>query len=66
MHRSRNWATNSHMKAHAGNTGFASNGVTCKLGALCFYSTLVVADSFVLRYPYERQALKTFNSILTQ
>lgn len=54
------------MKAHAGNTGFASNGVTCKLGALCFYSTLVVADSFVLRYPYERQALKTFNSILTQ
>jgi hypothetical protein len=38
------------------NTGFASGGVTCKLGALCFYSSSVQVDSFVLRNPPERQA----------
>lgn len=32
----------------AGNTGFASGGVTCELGALCFYSSSVLVDSFVL------------------
>ncbi|GMQ25735.1 hypothetical protein Aoki45_24170 [Algoriphagus sp. oki45] len=42
----------------AGNTGFASGGVTCKLGALCFYSSLVLIDSFVLRNPPERKARK--------
>lgn len=31
------------------NTGFASGGVTCKLGTLCFYSSSVQADSFRLR-----------------
>jgi len=35
----------------ASNTGFASGGVTCKLGALCFYSSSVQVDSFVLRNP---------------
>ncbi|PSL01236.1 hypothetical protein CLV48_11438 [Cecembia rubra] len=40
------------------NTGFASGGVTCKLGALCFYSNLVQVDSFVLRNPPERKARK--------
>lgn len=40
------------------NTGFASGGVTCKLGALCFYSSSVLADSFVLRNPPERKARK--------
>jgi len=40
----------------ATNTGFASGGVTCKLGALCFYSSSVLADSFVLRIPPERKA----------
>ena len=40
----------------AGNTGFASGGVTCKLGALCFYSSSVLVDSFVLRNPPERKA----------
>ena len=40
------------------NTGFASGGVTCKLGALCFVSSVVLADSFVLRNPPERKALK--------
>lgn len=30
------------------NTGFASGGVTCKLGALCFYLSSVLVDSFVL------------------
>jgi len=38
------------------NTGFASGGVTCKLGALCFYSSSVLVDSFVLRNPPERKA----------
>ena len=38
------------------NTGFASGGVSCKLGALCFYSSVVLADSFVLRNPPERKA----------
>jgi len=40
----------------AHNTGFASGGVTCKLGALCFYSASVQVDSFVLRNPPERKA----------
>ena len=30
------------------NTGFASGGVTCKLEALCFYSSVVLVDSFVV------------------
>ena len=38
------------------NTGFASGGVTCKLGASCFYSSSVLVDSFVLRNPPERKA----------
>ena len=38
------------------NTGFASGGVMCKLGALCFVSSVVLADSFVLRNPPERKA----------
>ncbi len=42
------------------NTGFASGGVTCKLGALCFYSSSVQVDSFVLRYPPERKARKRY------
>ncbi len=42
----------------ATNTGFASGGLTCKLGALCFYSSSVLADSFVLRNPPERKARK--------
>ena len=40
------------------NTGFASGGLTCKLGALCFYSSSVQVDSFVLRNPPERKARK--------
>jgi len=43
-----------------GNTGFASGGVTCKLEAFCFYSNLVLADSFVLRNPPERKARKRY------
>jgi hypothetical protein len=42
----------------AGNTGFASGGLTCKFGALCFYSSVVLVDSFVLRNPPERKARK--------
>ena len=40
----------------AHNTGFASGGVTYKLGAFCFYSSSVLVDSFVLRNPPERKA----------
>ncbi len=40
------------------NTGFALGGVTCKLGAFCFYSSSVRVDSFVLRNPPERKARK--------
>ena len=40
------------------NTGFASGGVTYKIGALCIYSSVVPADSFVLRNPPERKARK--------
>jgi hypothetical protein len=42
------------------NTGFASGGLTCKLGALCFYSSEVLVDSFVLRNPPERKARKRY------
>jgi len=35
-------------KTPAANTGFASGGVRCKLGALCFYSSSVQVDSFVV------------------
>ena len=42
----------------AANTGFASGGLTCKLGALCFYSSSVKVDSFVLRNPPEHKARK--------
>ena len=42
----------------AGNTGFASGGVTCNLGALCFYSSSVLVDRFVLQNPPEREARK--------
>jgi len=41
----------------AHNTGFASGGVTCKLGALCFYLSSVLVDSFVLRNLPERKTL---------
>jgi hypothetical protein len=47
----------------APNTGFASGGVTCKLGALCFLSSVVLVDSFVLRNPPERKARKRWLSL---
>ena len=50
----------------AGNTGFASGGVTCKLGALCFYASSVQVDSSVLRNPPERKALKRCVIYLTK
>jgi len=48
------------------NTGFASGGVTCKLGALCFYSSSVLVDSFVLRNPPERKAQKRWQQAKTR
>ncbi|MFM7854502.1 MAG: hypothetical protein ACKO96_21905 [Flammeovirgaceae bacterium] len=50
--------TSSERRKTAYNTGFASGGVTCKLGALCFYSNSVQVDSLVLRNPPERKARK--------
>jgi len=47
----------------AANTGFASGGVPCKLGALCFYSSSVLVDSFVLRNPPERKARKRYRQV---
>ena len=38
-------------KTTTANTGFASGGVTCKLGALYFYLSSVLVDSFMLRNP---------------
>jgi hypothetical protein len=43
-------------EARTANTGLASGGVTCELGALCFYSSSVQVDSFVLRNLPERNA----------
>jgi DNA-binding LytR/AlgR family response regulator len=48
----------------ATNTGFASGGVMCKLGTLCFYSSAVLVDSFVLRNPPERKARKRYVQLL--
>ncbi len=45
----------------ADNTGFASGGVTCKLGALFFVSSSVLVDSFVLRNPPERKARNRYS-----
>jgi hypothetical protein len=45
-------------ESRTANTGFASGGVTCKLGVLCFFSNSVLIDSFVLLSPPERQARK--------
>jgi hypothetical protein len=47
-------------KQRTANTGFASGGLTCKLGAMCFYSSSVQVDSFVLRNPPERKARKLY------
>ena len=48
------------------NTGFASGGVTCKLGALCIYSSVVLVDSFVLQNPPERKARNRWCEYLTR
>jgi len=49
--------------ARSAYTGFASGGVTCKLGALCFYSSSVQVDSFVLRNPPERKARNRYGQV---
>jgi hypothetical protein len=43
--------TDDRKEARTANTGFASGGATCKFGALCFYSSSVLVDSFVIRNP---------------
>lgn len=40
----------------AASTGIASGGVTYKFGALCFYSNVVLVDSFELKNPPERKS----------
>lgn len=49
----------------ADNSTFARGGVTCKLGALCSYSSSVLVDSFMLRNPPERKALNPLLLFLT-
>lgn len=60
------WTTiwNNTYKSPAANTGFASGGVTCKLGALCFYLCSVQVESFVLRNPPVRKARKRWRQVL--
>lgn len=48
------------MKNTATYMGFASGGVACKFGALCFYSSSVQVDSFVLRNTPEHRARKSY------
>ena len=55
--------TNDRNEARTANTSFASGGVTCKLGALCFYSSSVLVDSFELRNPPERKARKRYMQV---
>jgi hypothetical protein len=51
--------------------GFASGGVSCKLEALCFYSSSVLVDSFLLPClpagrqgnPPERKARKRYTQL---
>ena len=43
-------------RSAAHNTGFASGGVPFNFETLCFYSSAVLVDSFVLRNPPERKA----------
>ena len=50
-------------ESRTANTGFVSGGLTCKLGALCFYSSSVLVDSFVLRNPPERKARKRYGQV---
>lgn len=38
------------------NTGFASGGMKLNVTTFCFYSSLVYADSFILRIPPDRKA----------
>jgi len=49
-------------KCTACNTGFASGGLTCKLGAFCFYSSFSQVESFVLRNPPERKAAEALQA----
>jgi len=62
--------TSNRERITAANTGFASGTVRCKLGALCFYSSSVQVDSFVLRTeiseakPARTQSPKTLEGIL--
>jgi len=53
-------------EARRHNTGFASGGLTCKHGDLCFYSSSVLVDSFVLRNPPERKVRKRYSCLLQQ
>jgi|GEM_PF-1482830 hypothetical protein len=45
------------------NKGFASGGLMCKLGVLCFYSSSVQVDSFMLGNPHLRQAIKRYQPL---
>lgn len=41
----------------AANTSFATGGLTCKIGVLCFYLSSMFLDIFIIQNPTARQAL---------
>jgi hypothetical protein len=55
--------TDEEKEALGGNRRLAQWRVTCKLGALCFYSSSVLVDNFVLRNPPLRQAQKRYRQV---
>ncbi len=57
---------NERQESRTANTGFASGGVTFKIGDLFVYSSLVLVDSFLLRNPPERKARKRWRPLIGQ
>lgn len=51
-------------RTNTANTGFALGWVTCKLGALSFYSSSVQVNRFVLRNQPKRKAKKSYHPFL--
>lgn len=54
------------VKEQITNTVFVSGEVTCKPGALCFYSSSVLVDSFVLQNLARMPRRKTLGAILKE
>ena len=50
-------------RKNTANTGFASGWVMCKHGALGFYPSVVLVESFLLRKSLERKARKRYHQL---